>query len=87
MMTMEQVMSGELTMWGANRTATEDLSGVFSHMGIKDLTMSGDLRIIVSVVSPMFDWEAAEKRADWEGSHGRFMEFRDVKGLLSDLHS
>ncbi len=73
-------------MWPPNRPATEDLSDVFSHMVIKDL-ISGDLDIIVSVITPVFNWEAAERRADWEENHGRFVEFSDVKDLLSNLHS
>jgi hypothetical protein len=28
-----------------------------------------------------------EKRADWEEKHGRFIEFNNVKDLLSNLHS
>ena len=86
-MTTEQVITGKSTMWPHNRPATEDLSDVFSHMVIKDLIISGDLDIIVSVITPVFNWEAAEKRADWEKSHGRFVEFSDVKDLLSNLHS
>jgi hypothetical protein len=46
---------------------------------------------IVSAITPInlkvFNWEAAERRADWEENHSRFVEFRDVKDLLSDLRS
>lgn len=101
-MTAEQIVTNQMTVWPPNRTATRDLDDVFSHMVIKDLksegldiynkallhlTTSTDPYIIVSVSSEVFDWESAEQRADWEENHGRFMEFSDVKDLLSDLHS
>jgi len=85
-MTTEKVAINPMTVWSPNRTATRDLSDVFSHMMIKDL-LSGGLDIIVSVSSEVFNWEMAERRADWEEKHGRFMEFTDVRDLLSDLHS
>ena len=86
-MTTEQVINGKLTIWQPNPPATGDLSNVFSHMVIKDLITNGDLDITVSVIAPVFNWEAAEERADWEENHGHFVEFSDVRDLLSDLHS
>ena len=41
----------------------------------------------VEVGDKRFDWDAVEKRADREESQGRFIEFGNVKDLLSDLHS
>ena len=97
-MTAEQGVTGQMTMWPPNRTATRDLNDDFSRMvfgvDIIDLGVSGGPNVshlILSAVAPVsrepFNWEAAEKRADWEESHGRFVEFSDVKDLLSNLHS
>ncbi len=97
-MPIEQVITSKLTMWPPNRTATRDLNDDFSRMvfgvDIIDLGVSGGLNIshlVLSAIAPVnrepFNWEAAEKRADWEGSHGHFVEFSDVKDLLSNLHS
>jgi len=97
-MTMEQVVTGKLTVWPPNRTATRDLNDDFSRMvfgvDIADLGVSGGLNVsclILSAIAPItrepFNWEAAENRADWEESHGRFVEFSNVKDLLSYLHS
>ena len=89
---MKQVVTNELS-------ATRDLSEDFGRMvlGVKmaDLGLLGGLNdetyLIVSVITPInyevFDWEAAERRADWEESHHRFVEFSNVKDLLFHLHS
>ena len=98
MMTIEQGINGKPAMWPRDRTATRDPADDFSRMvfgvDIIDLGVSGGSNVshlILSAVAPVssepFNWEAAEKRADWEGSHGRFAEFSDVKDLLSNLHS
>jgi hypothetical protein len=42
---------------------------------------------LIPVGLEVFNWEAAERRADWEESHGRFVEFSNIKDLLSYLHS
>ena len=51
----------------------------------------GRVSCLVAALTPVsrnvFNWEAAEGRADWEENHGRFVEFGDVKDLLLDLHS
>ena len=98
-MTMEQVVPGRLTVWPRNRTATRNLNDDFSRMvfsvDIIDLGKSGGVdgisHLILSAITPVshevFNWEATERRADWEESHGRFVEFSDVKDLLSNLHS
>ncbi len=98
-MTTEQVITGIHTMWPPNRTATRDLNEDFARMvfGVKmpDLGVIGGFNnesyLIVSVITPIsrevFNWEAAENRADWEERHGRFREFSNVKDLLSYLHS
>ena len=96
---MEQVITAGLPVWPPNKTATRDLKDDFSRMvfgvDIVDLGVSGGhndvTHLIVSAMTPIsrgvFSWEAAERRADWEESHGRFVEFSDVKDLLSNLHS
>lgn len=98
-MNIEQVVTGKLTAWPPNRTTTWDLNEDFARMvfGVKmpDLGVIGGFNnesyLIVSVITPIsrevFNWEAAENRADWEERHGHFMEFSDVKDLLSNLHS
>ena len=98
-MTTEHVITGKLTAWPPNRTTTLDLNEDFARMvfGVKmpDLGVIGGFNnesyLIVSVITPIsrevFNWEAAENRADWEESHGLFVEFSDVKDLLLDLHS
>lgn len=93
---MEQVVTGKLTVWPPNTTATRDLNDDFARMVFSvdtiDLGASGGVNcLILSAITPIarkvFNWKAAEKRADWEENHSRFMEFNDVKDLLSDLHS
>jgi len=98
-MTMERVVTGQLSVWPPNRTATRDLNDDFSRMvfgvDIIDLGKSGGFNgishLILSAITPVsrevVNWEAAERRADWEESHGRFVEFSDVNDLLSNLHS
>jgi len=94
-MTIEQTIAGELTVWPPDTTATRDLNGDFARMvfgvSIVDLEISGVDCLILSALTPVsrevFDWDAAEKRADWEEKHGRFAEFDNVKDLLSNLHS
>ncbi len=97
-MTMEQVVTGQLSGWPLNKTATRDLNDDFSRtvfgVDIIDLGKSGGvngishliLSAIISASREVFNWDASERRADWEESHGHFVEFSDVKDLLSNLH-
>lgn len=96
-MTMKQTINTSVSVWPPNITATRDLNDDFSRIvfGVKmaDLGETEGLNVnflIMSALTPIglkvFNWEAAERRADWEESHGRFAEFGDVKDLLSDLH-
>ncbi len=98
MTTEQQVIAGKFTMWPPDRTATRELNDDFSRMmfdvDIIDSGVSGGVnvnRLILSAIAPIarepFNWEGAEQRADWEESHGHFVEFNDVKDLLSDLHA
>ena len=95
-MTIGQVSTGRLPLWPADRTATRELTDYFARIvfdvdmadsgvsgGVKCLTLSA----IALISSEPFNWEAAENRADWEERHGRFVEFNNVKDLLSNLHS
>ena len=90
----EQMIIGKSTTWPLNRTATRDLDDDFARMvvnvDIVDLGL-GFSRLILPILVPIthepFTWEAAEKRADWEESHGCFVEFNNVKDLLSNLNS
>ena len=96
-MNMEQIMTGKLTAWPPNKTATRELEDDFSRtvfsVDIIDLGTYGGVNgishLILSSLVPIdhevFNWEVAERRADWEESHSRFVEFSDVKDLLSDL--
>ena len=93
---MEQVVTGKFAAWPPNQTATRDLDDDFARMvfsaDIIDTGGSGGVNcLIFSAITPIsrnaFDWESAEQRADWEENHSRFMEFSDVKDLLSNLHS
>lgn len=72
--------------WPPNKTATVDIVDFGVYGGFNGVT-----HLIVSAMIPLghkvFSWEAVERRAGWEESHSRFVEFGDVKGLLSDLHS
>ncbi len=97
-MTMEQTVTASMSVWPPNRTATRDLNDDFSRtvfgVNMADLGETGGLNVtylIMSALTPIglkvFNWEAAERRADWEESQGRFVAFGDVKDLLSDLHS
>jgi hypothetical protein len=94
-MTIEQNVAGKLTTWPPDTTATRDLDEDYARMvfgvSIFDLAKSGVDCLILSALWPVsreaFDWDAAEKRADWEQKHGRFIEFDNVKDLLSNLHS
>lgn len=94
-MTMEQVVTANSSGWSPEGTPTRDLSNDFSVMlfGIEDLkdTELSKICVLISVLTPSrlkaFDWEAAERRADWEESHSRFSEFNNVKDLLLDLHT
>jgi|GEM_PF-6858566 len=96
-MPVEQLTTDSLPVWPPNTTATRNLDADFSRMvfeirGLADFLVGGGLNtLLVSALAPItlkaFDWDAAERRADWEESHGRFVEFGDVKDLLSDLHS
>lgn len=93
-MPIEQVVTGSLAAWPRNRTTMEDLTEDFSRM-VFDVglvvSVGMDVPYLISVITPIsrevFSWEAAERRADWEESHGCFVEFSDVKDLLSNLHS
>ena len=76
-----------------NERATRDLDEVSrTVLEILDVAVGGGrVSCLVAALTPVsrnvFNWEAAERRADWEENHGRFVEFGDVKGLLLDLHS
>ncbi len=91
---MEQTIAGVM-VWPRNRTATRDLYDDFARIiygvSIVDVGTGVDYRLMVPILAPnsrgAFDWNAAEKRADWEESHGRFAEFGNLNDLLADLHS
>ena len=96
-MPIEQIVTASLPEWPPNKTATRDLNADFSRMVfLVDITDFGELGhlnlnyLLMSALTPIglnvFNWDAVEMRADWEESHGRFVEFNDVKDLLSDLH-
>ena len=76
-----------------NERATRDLDEVSrTVLEILDITVGGGrVSCLVAALTPVsrnvFNWEAAERRADWEESHGRFVEFSNIKDLLSYLHS
>jgi len=74
-----------------NERATRDLDEVSrTVLEIPDVAVGGGrVSCLVAALTSrnVFNWEAAERRADWEGNHGRFVEFGDVKDLLLDLHS
>ncbi len=76
-----------------NERVTRDLDGVSRTVSeILDVAVGGGrISCLVAALTPVsrnvFNWEAAERRADWEEKHGRFAEFGDVKDLLSDLHA
>jgi len=76
-----------------NERATRDLDEVSrTVLEIMDVAVGGGrVSCLVAALTPVsrnvFNWETAESRADWEGNHGRFVEFGDVKDLLLDLHS
>lgn len=76
-----------------NERATRDLDEVSrTVLEILDVAVGGGrVSCLVAALTPVsrnvFNWEAAERRADWEENHGRFVEFGDVKDLLLDLHS
>lgn len=95
-MLIEQAFTDSLPIWPPSRTATRELNEDFSRtvLEVKNLQTGGGLNVdflIVSALAPVsrkaFDWEAAERRANWEENHGHFVEFSNVKDLLSDLHS
>ena len=93
-MSMEQVLIDSSATWLAKGTATRDLNEDYSRtvFTIDKLATGGGLNVDCLIMSALvsrkaFDWEAAERRADWEEMHGRFVEFGNVKDLLSDLHS
>ncbi|MDP2932192.1 MAG: hypothetical protein Q8O05_06845 [Chloroflexota bacterium] len=88
-MVVEQAITNSLP----NERATRDLDEVSrTVLEIPDIAVGGGSVIcLVAALTPVgrnvFNWEAAERRADWEENHGRFVEFGDVKDLLLDLHS
>jgi hypothetical protein len=95
-MAMKQMTSASIPVWSPCETATRDLNEDFLRtvLEIKHLAVVGGLiedKLIISALTPInlsvFNWDAAEKRADWEETHSRFVEFGDIKDLLSDLHS
>jgi hypothetical protein len=95
-MSPEEILTDSLPAWPPDKTATRDLKEDFSRtiLQVKNVAIGWGLNVdclIMSALTPVsrnvFNWDAAERRADWEQSHGRFVEFGDVKGLLSDLHS
>lgn len=92
---MEDVMTFSRIGWPRDTTPTRDLSSDFSRMVFEAAlgeTVGGVCnRLMMSALIPVglevFNWEAAERRADWEKRHSRFVEFSDVNDLLSDLHT
>ncbi len=95
-MSIGQVLTDSLPIWPANRTATRDLDEDFSRtvLEIRNLAKGGGLNVDCLIVSALtlvsreaFNWEAAERRANWEERQDHFVEFGGVEGLLSDLHS
>ena len=101
-MTTGQITAEGAAPWTPNRigTATRALSEDFRRMVFiadhVDVWIGGGLiipylKLVLSAITPInprvFDWEAAEKRADWEAANGRFSEFTNVRELLKDLHS
>lgn len=95
-MFIEQVKNAKLNTWPPERTATRNLNDDFARMvfsvDVINTAITGSIDFLMLwAVTPLsrepFNWEAAEKRADWEEIHGHFAEFTDVKDLLSDLHS
>jgi len=95
-MPTKQLATDGIPMFPPRKTATRDLNEDFLRtvLEIKHLAIVGGLiedKLMISALTPInlsaFNWDAAEKRADWEETHGRFVEFGDIKDLLSDLHS
>ncbi len=92
---MQDVMTVSRPGWPRDTTPTRDLSSDFSRTVFEAVLGQtvGDAcnRLMMSALIPVglevFNWEAAERRADWEESHGRFVEFSNIKDLLSYLHS
>ena len=92
---MEEAMVVNWPGLSRDTTPTRDLSNDFSRMVFETVlgeTVGGVCnRLMMSVLIPVglevFDWEIAERRADWEARHSRFVEFSDVNDLLSDLHT
>ena len=92
---MEDVMTVSRPGWPRDTTPTRDLSSDFSRTvfeAVLGQTVGNACnRLMMSALIPVglevFNWEAAERRADWEEGHSRFAEFNDVKDLLSDLHA
>jgi hypothetical protein len=83
-------------IWELNKDATRDLNENFfgTFLEIKHIPIVGGMivdKLMISVLTPInlsiFNWDAAERRADWEAAHRHFSEFGDIKDLLSDLHS
>jgi len=91
---MEQVVIGNSLSRQPQGMPTRSLNEDFSStvFGVDDLRETGLSKVclLISVLTPFrpqaFNWEAAERRADWEENHGRFANFNNVKELLSDLH-
>jgi hypothetical protein len=95
-MPMKQRTTDGIPMFPPRKTATRDLNEDFLRtvLEINHLAVVGGLiedKLMISALTPIniktFDWDSAEKRADWEETHSRFVEFGDIKDLLSDLHS
>ena len=95
-MPMKQMTIDGMPIWSLNEKATRDLNEDFFRavLWIKHLAIVGGLTedtVMISVLTPInpsaFNWAAAGRRADWEETHSRFVEFGDIKDLLSDLHS
>ncbi len=93
---MKQMTTDSMPIWSPRETATRDLNEDFLRtvLEIKHLKVVGGLiedTLMIPALTPInliaFNWDAAERRADWEENHGRFVEFGDIKDLLSDLHS
>jgi len=90
---MKQTKTSSIYVWPPHKTATRDLSEDFflTVWEIKDLVGLYVDNLVVSSFTPIdistFNWDAAEKRANWEETHRHFVEFDDINDLLSDLHS
>jgi len=97
-MPMKQMTTDSMPVWSPREKATRDLNEnkdfLRTVLEINHLAVVGgmiDDKLMISALTPInlseFNWDAAERRADWEETHGRFVEFSNIKDLLSYLHS